>query len=55
MRKHVTDRLSISGKQKTKISEEVRAMAIAEELEENETLAMGAPALWKSEQTSNKR
>lgn len=45
-RKHVTDRLSTSGKQKTKISKEVRAMAIAE-LEENETLAMGAPALWR--------
>ena len=34
MKKHITDRLSISGKQKTEISKEVWAMAIAE-LEEN--------------------
>lgn len=49
LRKHITDRLSISGKQKAKISKEVLATAIAQELEENETLSMGAPALWKTD------
>lgn len=49
MRKHITDRFSISGKQKAKISKEALAKAIAQELDENETLATGAPALWKTD------